>query len=125
MVEELEQSVRAYDTVRKQYVDLLRKTLESAKKPSLAFMMLFDDTALQDYNYSGRCNFSGEHKKAMRDYWIFVECINEAWCGKQYTEEYLREHICKAITLVNNRKRGARFRKKQRCSRKLTQNSAE
>ncbi|EAT43946.1 AAEL004626-PA [Aedes aegypti] len=117
MVEDLEQSVRASEHIRLQYVALLRKARRLAEKPSLAFLKLFDDAALLDYNYSGRCNFSGVQKKAMKDYHIFVECIHEAWGGESYTTEELRQYICNAITLVNNRKRGARFRKNQRSTR--------
>lgn len=41
--------------------------------------------------------------------------FSEAWGGQQTAEE-LRQNICSAITLINNRKRGARFRSKQRNS---------
>lgn len=115
MVEQLESAVRKDPTVRKQYVELLRQQREITQRPTFAFLKLFKDRALHDYNYSGRCNFSGSKKKAMKDYWIFVECINEAWGGEQ-TAEDLRQNICSAITLINNRKRGARFRSKQRKS---------
>ncbi|XP_065073070.1 uncharacterized protein LOC135697384 [Ochlerotatus camptorhynchus] len=115
MVEQLENVVRKDSIVRKQYVELLRKQRDLAERPTFAFLKLFKDKALLDYNYSGRCNFSGSKKKAMKDYCIFVECINEAWGGQQTAEE-LRQYICSAITLINNRKRGARFRSKQRNS---------
>nr|XP_019532484.2 uncharacterized protein LOC109404081 [Aedes albopictus] len=116
-IEDLERSVRASATIRRQYIELLRKARRLVEKPSFAFLKLFSDASLLDYNYSGRCNFSGTQKKAMKDYKIFAECIVEAWGGESYSIEELRQYLCNAITLVNNRKRGARFRKNQRSTR--------
>lgn len=133
MVELLEKTVRSNEHIRQQYVNLLRQRRKLVKKPTFAFLDLYKDKALVDYNYSGRCNFSGVRKMAMKNYWIFVDCVNgmlqnvkqskryatmcfysaEAW-GDRYTVEEIRQHICSAITLINNRKRGARFRTKRK-----------
>ncbi|XP_053698729.1 uncharacterized protein LOC128745675 [Sabethes cyaneus] len=113
MVERLEKAVRSDPTVREQYVNLLRKQRQQTEKPSFAFLKLFADKALHDYNYSGRCNFAGSKKIAMKDYWIFAQCVSDAW-GDTESADDIRQHICSAITLVNNRKRGARFRSKRK-----------
>uniref|UniRef100_A0A182JE43 DUF4806 domain-containing protein n=1 Tax=Anopheles atroparvus TaxID=41427 RepID=A0A182JE43_ANOAO len=77
-IETLEELVRDSNVVKRQYEQLLRNCLQQQpKKPSLALLKLFTDKALDDYNYTGHCNYTGGKKNAMKDYLIFTECIDE------------------------------------------------
>ncbi|XP_055595471.1 modifier of mdg4-like isoform X1 [Uranotaenia lowii] len=112
-VELLEMAIRGQPTIKRQYIDLLRKTHMNHPKPQVAFLKLFTDNALASFNYSGRCNFSGEKKFAMKDYWVFTECVYEAWSDFEKPTDVQR-HLSSAITLVNTRIRGARFRHRKK-----------
>ncbi|XP_052864903.1 uncharacterized protein LOC128271412 [Anopheles cruzii] len=104
-VERLERAVTENKTVRDQYEKRLRSSLdETPSKPSFAILNLFSDEALANFNYSGLCNYTGDKKKAMKNYQIFTTCINNAWAST-YSECETIQFVRGAIILIGNRKR--------------------
>ncbi|XP_058057576.1 modifier of mdg4-like isoform X3 [Anopheles bellator] len=104
-VERLERAVTENKTIRDQYEKRLRSSLdETPSKPSMAILNLFSDEALANFNYSGLCNYTGDKKKAMKNYKIFTTCINNAWASTFSESETIR-YVRGAIVLIGNRKR--------------------
>ncbi|XP_049547682.1 uncharacterized protein LOC125958824 [Anopheles darlingi] len=95
-----------------EYENLLQFSLEQhLTKPPFAILDLFTEVALEDFNYSGLCNYTGRNKKAMKNYKIFTTCINNAW-KEHYTEEETVHFVRRVIILIGNRKRSRRLKGK-------------
>ncbi|XP_035777021.1 modifier of mdg4-like isoform X4 [Anopheles albimanus] len=111
-VEKLETVVSLNHKARIEYETLLQSCLEQhLGKPLLAILELFTELALEDFNYSGLCNYTGRNKKAMKNYKIFTSCINNAW-KDHYAEEEIVRFIRGVIVLIGNRKRSRRLKSK-------------
>ncbi|XP_058130368.1 uncharacterized protein LOC131286109 [Anopheles ziemanni] len=113
-IEMLEDVIQNSESARNKYKQLLQQCIrENPRKPSLALLKLFTDKSLDDYNYTGHCNYTRSKKNAMKDYMIFTDCIDDAWNNILPPGARMRA-IRGAIALCGNRKRMLRMREKQR-----------
>lgn len=112
-VELLEATVRANEKTREQYIQLLRDCKAQCPRLDIAniFSDLFSDEALLSYNYFGMTNRS-KKKRAMRDYWIFSECMLEAWSDQGIDQETLKAKLTKIISRLNHKLRTRGYRSK-------------
>ncbi|XP_053670654.1 uncharacterized protein LOC128720974 [Anopheles nili] len=115
-VELLESMVKINDAVRYEYTSFLRSIMGKSLDIVSVFGNIFADSAMYGFNFSGICN-RGPKRKPMQSYFIFTDCMLDAWEEYGVDESWLQDSLTLVIKKINHRKRNRKYFKKRRESK--------